>query len=110
VAVSVDVAIPCGLIISELVSNALAHAFPDGASGRVVVSVSRAEDEIAIAVRDDGVGLPAGYELRASPGLGLRTVLGIGEEQLRGRVEFGPPDRGFSCRLTFKDIYYSKRL
>jgi PAS domain S-box-containing protein len=110
VPVSVDAAIPCGLIISELVSNALVHAFPGGAPGSIDVSVSRDLDEISIGVSDDGVGLPAGYDLRSGPNLGLKTVLGIGEEQLHGRVEFRRPSKGFSCRLTFKDSYYTRRL
>jgi PAS domain S-box-containing protein len=110
VPVSVDAAIPCGLIVSELISNALVHAFPGGAPGSIDVSVSRSEDEISISVRDDGVGLPEGYDLRKGSRLGLRTVLGIGEEQLHGRMEFGSAARGFSCRLTFKDVYYPRRL
>ena len=110
VPVSVDAAIPCGLIVSELISNSLVHAFPRGAPGRIDVSVSRSEDEISISVRDDGVGLPPGYDLRKGSRLGLRTVLGIGEEQLHGRLDFGSAARGFSCLLTFKDVYYPRRL
>ncbi|MDA8427148.1 MAG: PAS domain-containing protein [Treponema sp.] len=110
VPVSIDAAIPCGLIVTELISNSLVHAFPFGARGRIDVTVSKSEDDITIAVRDDGVGLPAGYEVRSQARLGLRTVIGIGEEQLRGRMEFGGGSRGFSCRLTFKDVYYARRL
>jgi two-component sensor histidine kinase len=110
VPVSVDAAIPCGLIISELVSNSLMHAFPNDAEGRIDVSVDRVDDSISIAVSDDGVGVPSGFNPRSGPRLGLRTVIGIGEEQLRGRVEFGAASKGFSCKLTFKDVYYPSRL
>jgi two-component sensor histidine kinase len=110
VPISVDAAVPCGLIVSELISNSLAHAFPGGVAGNIDVSVSRDADGISIGVRDDGVGLSPGFELKRSPRLGLKTVVGIGEQQLHGRVVFGTEPRGFSCRLSFKDIYYPRRL
>jgi len=110
VSVSIDSAIPCGIIVSELVSNSIVHAFPEGGGGRVDVAVSRDGDDIEVSVSDDGVGLPSGFDPRSGVGLGLRTVLGIGEEQLHGRVEFGSAPKGLSCRLVFRDVYYSKRL
>lgn len=110
VPVSVDAAIPCGLIATELVTNALAYAFPGGAPGKISLLLSQAEGEISLAISDDGVGLPEGYAIATGTGLGLRTVQGIGEGQLRGRVEFGFAEKGFSFRLTFKDIFYPRRL
>jgi PAS domain S-box-containing protein len=110
VPISIDAAIPCGLIVTELISNSLVHAFPFGAKGRIDVTVSKIDEDITLAVRDDGVGLPAGMELRSQARLGMRTVIGIGEEQLHGRMEFGGKNKGFSCTLTFKDVYYPRRL
>jgi PAS domain S-box-containing protein len=110
VPISVDAAVPCGLIVSELVSNALAHAFPSGAGGGIDVAVSRDREAISLSVRDDGVGLPTGFDVHSSARLGLKTVVGIGEEQLRGRVVFGSAAKGFSFHLSFKDIYYPRRL
>jgi two-component sensor histidine kinase len=69
-----------------------------------------ADKEICIRVRDDGCGLPPGFDPRASTRVGLKTVIGIGEEQLRGVVGFGEEGGGFSFSLRFKDLYHPRRL
>jgi two-component sensor histidine kinase len=91
-ALSVDTAVPCGLILNELVVNALKHAFVGRDAGRVRVSM--AQDEagvVSLAVSDDGIGLPEGYDWRASGSLGLRLVLLL-VEQIGGSIdlEVGP--------------------
>jgi two-component sensor histidine kinase len=71
----VDTATPCGLILNELAGNALKHAFKGRTEGEVVVSLRRAEVGMAsITVRDNGVGLPEGFDWRKSSSLGLRLV------------------------------------
>jgi PAS domain S-box-containing protein len=106
VSVSVDSAIPCGILVSELVSNSLSHAFPAGMKGCINLEVGGSDGgELWIEERDDGIGLPEGFDPRRSPNLGLKTVVGIGEEQLHGHVSFGQAKPGFSCRVTFKDQY-----
>jgi PAS domain S-box-containing protein len=75
VALGVDKAIPCGLILNELITNALKHAFPDGRRGRIRVELSNAGAAgLRLAVSDDGVSLPAGFDLRTSSSLGLQLV------------------------------------
>jgi two-component sensor histidine kinase/integral membrane sensor domain MASE1 len=75
VPVPIQRAIPCGLVIGELVTNSLRHAFPDGRSGEILVEVRTADDGgIRIAVADDGVGLPPGFDPKDSPSLGWRIV------------------------------------
>jgi PAS domain S-box-containing protein len=70
-----DTSVPCGLIINELVSNALKHAFPGGRAGRVRLGLCRGADGIVVlSVSDNGVGLPAGVDVRAPRTLGLRIV------------------------------------
>lgn len=109
--VTADVAVPCGIIVSELVGNSISHAFPSRERGRITVSVKRSPSgEISIEERDDGVGLPEGYDPRKEGRVGLRTVIGIGEEQLHGRVDFDGKPGGFACRLAFKNLYYPKRV
>jgi PAS domain S-box-containing protein len=72
---SVDVAMPCGLLVNELVTNALKHAFPDGRPGTVRIALrSVGEHEVELAVADDGVGLPAEIEPRTAQSLGLELV------------------------------------
>ncbi len=70
-----DAAMPCGLIVNELVTNACKYAFPEGGSGEVYLSVSRApDDKLVLRVGDNGVGLPAGLDLRNATTLGLQLV------------------------------------
>ena len=70
-----DVAVPCGLILNELISNALKHAFPGDRAGDVVVTIGRAEDGSGlIQVADDGVGLPERLPTGPSDSLGIRLV------------------------------------
>ena len=63
----IDAAIPCGLIVNELISNALKHAFPDGRKGTIHISFMQDNDNHAtLAVEDDGVGIPDGFNFECS--------------------------------------------
>jgi two-component sensor histidine kinase len=73
-ALDLDRAVHVGLIVNELVTNALKHAFPRGARGEVVVHLRATADQIELAVRDTGVGLPPGLGLEQAKTLGLRIV------------------------------------
>jgi len=66
-ALAVDKAIPCGLALNELITNALKHAFPSGRRGTIRVELSKREEGmLRLVVKDDGVGLPAGTDIRLS--------------------------------------------
>lgn len=67
-------ATPLVLVLTELVHNALAHAFGPGRIGEVVVAAARCADALDVSVSDDGRGLPAGFSLEGSDGLGLQIV------------------------------------
>jgi PAS domain S-box-containing protein len=83
----IDKAIPCGIIVNELISNCLKHAFTDRPSGVIRVSLRKVTgDSLELAVEDDGVGLPEEMDLGESPSLGLRLVRTLAE-QLRGTVD-----------------------
>jgi PAS domain S-box-containing protein len=83
----IDTAVPCGLIVNELVSNSLRHAFPDGRAGHVAVSLGAQEHGFFIlTVVDDGIGIPA-EALRGGGSLGLQIVSMLAK-QLRGAIEF----------------------
>jgi PAS domain S-box-containing protein len=85
----IDQAIPCGLIINELVMNCLKHAFPDGRRGVVSVDLEIREPKTAcLRVTDDGVGLPAGFDPARVQTLGLQLV-GDLVGQLGGKLRFG---------------------
>jgi len=74
VALDLDRAIHVGLIVNELVTNAVKHAFPKGEAGAVTVTIRKAGEQVQLQVRDNGQGLPADLDLEHTTSLGLRTV------------------------------------
>ena len=86
--VGLDQAIPCGLVLNELVSNSFKHAFPPGHPGSIKIDASLNEEKIlAIRVRDNGRGLPPDLDWRNAATLGLKLVLSLVEGQLGGKVK-----------------------
>jgi PAS domain S-box-containing protein len=72
---NLETAIPCGLLLHELLSNGVKHAFPDGRSGTIRVSLRRQSSQAyVLTVQDNGVGLPLGFDVHASPSLGWQLV------------------------------------
>ncbi|MFX0065010.1 MAG: PAS domain S-box protein [Candidatus Hermodarchaeota archaeon] len=98
----IDTTIYCGLIINELVSNALKHAFADGNSGEILVKLSQEDENIVLIVSDTGVGFPEDLDLQTTDTLGLQLVLTLAD-QLRGTVELNTKNR-----TTFKVIFPEK--
>jgi two-component sensor histidine kinase len=97
----VDVAIPCGLIVNELVTNALKHAFPGGRTGVVRVSLRESTNGwLDLAVEDDGVGMPPDIDPRNTVSLGLDLVVTFAE-QLNAEVDI-VRERGTSFRFRFR--------
>jgi two-component sensor histidine kinase len=93
--ISQERAVPVGLIINELLTNALKYAFPDQRAGRVKVMFEREAQDYCLSVSDDGVGLVAGTE--AASGLG-RSLVRAMASQLRGSLEIGPgPNASGTC-------------
>lgn len=85
VPLEVDAAISCGLIVNELVSNSLKHAFPRGTKGHVEVRLRCEGPRVLLEVQDDGVGISPGIDLRSPSTLGLKLVC-ILAEQVHGTV------------------------
>ena len=82
-----DIAIPVGLIVNELISNALKHAFPDGRRGRVDIGLRRlGQTRCELTLRDDGIGMAAPLDPRHSDTMGLQLVHDL-TEQLHGSIE-----------------------
>ncbi|MFH1115274.1 MAG: PAS domain S-box protein [Pseudomonadota bacterium] len=99
----VGTAIPCGLIMNELVSNCLRHAFPDGREGQIHVRLrSTGVHRYELSVVDDGAGLPKELDYRQSNSLGLRLVTNLTELQLRGNLQVGSCN-GTTVRIEFQD-------
>ncbi|MBI3136373.1 MAG: PAS domain S-box protein [Bacteroidetes bacterium] len=85
VKLALDQAIPCGLILNELVSNALKYAYPEDEKGQILIEVSENNGKIALGVQDFGVGLPEGFQIENSESLGLSLVYTL-VDQLDGEL------------------------
>jgi PAS domain S-box-containing protein len=105
-----DQAIPCGLILNELISNSLKHAFPDGAPGRIHIGLKTVDERVEITIEDNGPGLPANFDQERDSNLGLQlveTLMG----QLDGTIERRSPPhprRGVAYFLTFGRTGFNK--
>lgn len=101
-----DLAVPCGMIISELVTNALKYAFPLADSKTadrvdcILVCMCHDQETYTLSVADNGIGLPPGFDLQSARTLGLTLVRMLGEHQLGGRYEIDQRD-GIRFTLTF---------
>jgi len=104
VPLTVDRAIPAGLILNELISNAFKHAFPDGRKGSLSIEGRRSGGSVVLEVRDDGVGMPEGADPARPKSLGLEIVA-ILTRQLKGTFEI---ERGCGalCRVTFPESHF----
>ena len=102
VSLSVDTAIPCGLILNELISNSFKHAFPDQRPGQINVSFRERDGNLVLTVRDNGIGMPAGLDFRNTESLGLQLVNTL-VHQLEGSIELESSD-GTAFKITFSGL------
>lgn len=98
VILNVNSAIPCGLILNELLTNAYKHAFKDKNDGQVAISFARENGQFVMTVKDNGCGLPLDYNKKQSLGI---TVIEALTEQLDGKSKF-TNNQGTHFELTFK--------
>jgi PAS domain S-box-containing protein len=83
----INAAIPCALVVNELISNALKHAFPNGLSGRISINLAHnGDNEVMLSVADDGIGIPKAFDIAQAATLGLQLV-SVLVEQLGGRFK-----------------------
>jgi two-component sensor histidine kinase len=99
---SLDQAIPCGLIVNELVSNALKYAFPDGKNGALEILFKQKDERLALMISDNGVGMGEHIRLEDMQSLGLQLVFTL-IEQLDGAVEYSS-HRGTKYLITFERL------
>jgi len=99
--IPVSIAVPVGLIFNELISNTFKHAFVNRKEGKIEVSLCASEKSISMTVRDDGVGLPEGFDINTTTTLGLHLVKILAEDQLRGKLEV-VSDEGASFKIEFE--------
>jgi len=101
--ISADTAIPLGLLVTELVTNAIKYAYGEG-GGVIAVTIRNADGRILLTVSDDGVGLPADFDLKAASrkSLGMRMI-GSLARQLRGTIAIENAERGTCAVLDIPD-------
>ncbi|HPG39923.1 MAG TPA: PAS domain S-box protein [bacterium] len=95
---SVDKAIPCGLILNELVSNSLKHAFPTGANGKLIITFTKKNKEFMLCVEDNGVGMDENKSPKDTLGLTLINVL---TQQIKGELT-RESNNGTKTTIKFK--------
>ncbi|KPQ41808.1 MAG: sensory transduction histidine kinase, partial [Candidatus Methanoperedens nitroreducens] len=105
IALGIDSSIPCGLIINELITNSLKHAFPDRRNGEikiVLTNINGHEYEYELIVSDNGIGLPEDIDFRKTETLGLHLVSMLAEDQLSGTIDLYQ-NNGTEFKIRFKD-------
>ncbi len=80
----VDQAIPAALVLNEILSNTYKHAFRGRKHGTVMITADRDEDNFHIIVRDDGIGIPTGFDINLANRLGLKLIRTLVQQQLKG--------------------------
>ncbi|MBF0553778.1 MAG: hypothetical protein HQK96_04390, partial [Nitrospirae bacterium] len=94
--------VPCGLLINELLTNAVKYAFPDGRKGEIFLTMHTVpENNVEIIVRDDGVGIPLDMDIRHNDSMGYSLITGLAEGQLGGKIELNR-NHGTEVKVRFE--------
>jgi len=100
VVMGVDLALPCGLILNELISNAFKHGFPNGGGEIKLTLQNGPEGKCTLSVEDSGIGVPSGLDINTGKSLGLRLVRLL-TQQIHGSFELVKSDPGTAAHLQF---------
>ncbi len=95
----VDSAVPCAIIINELVTNSIKHAFNGSKNGKIDVTMKMSADKYLLTVKDNGIGIPSGLNINESKSLGMHLINTL-SEQLDAELKFDN-STGTSCTLLF---------
>jgi PAS domain S-box-containing protein len=104
----INTSIPLGLIVNELVTNSLKHAFPRGRSGKIEINFHLQDDKYILEVKDKGIGFPEDIDYKNTDSLGLRLVT-ILTEQIEGVIEFNNTS-GTSFKIIFKEEKFDENI
>ena len=103
IAVELDAAIPCGLILNELITNSFKYAFPDKRRGSIIIKlISTGDNEIRITVKDNGIGMMQKIDINKADTLGMQLIHTIAERQLQGTISH-KVDNGTEWTLVFRN-------
>ncbi len=104
VSFGINLAIPCGLIINELITNSLKYAFSDGRKGEIKIELIKNNENIyELLVGDNGVGIPDDIDIGKTDSLGLRLVTMLVEDQLEGEIDL-KRNNGTIFKIKFKGV------
>ena len=100
--IDLERAIPCGLLINELLTNSLKYAFPNGGKGQIWIELEPDNDHMALTYRDNGIGLSKDFGFEDTQSLGLQLVRMLAVHDLRGSIELGNGHKnGMQCLIKF---------
>ncbi len=110
IALDINTAIPCGLIINELLSNALKHAFKANEKGKITITLHKIPDknsniEYEMIIKDNGAGIPVNFDIMESTSLGLQLVTNLIQHQLSSEFNLNRSD-GTEFKIRFKEMTY----
>lgn len=106
---NIETAHPCGLLVNELISNALEHGFPEQRKGNIWITLRQDSNrKIVLKIEDDGIGFPEDLDFRETESLGMQLVCTL-IEQLEGEIEM-KRDRGTCFELIFSELHYTNRF
>jgi PAS domain S-box-containing protein len=108
ITLSMDTAIPCGLIINELVSNSLKYAFPDDRDGKIKIKLKSIDDHFVLEIEDNGIGFPENFDIKDTESLGLKLVYSL-TKQIDGQLEILANEKT-KFRIIFSEIEYKSRI
>jgi two-component sensor histidine kinase len=100
--IDINSAIPLGLILNELVTNSMKHAFPGDRGGKISISFGKEEDEFVLKVSDDGIGFPPDLDYTKTNSLGMQLVTSL-TSQLNGKLKL-ENSQGTQFTITFKEL------
>jgi two-component sensor histidine kinase len=95
----INYAVPCGLIINELTTNALKHAFPGKRSGNIIIRCKKRNNTVELEIRDNGIGIPDNIPLQSKKSMGM-TLVNILTEQINGSISIRR-EKETSIKITF---------
>lgn len=101
--VDINTTVPLGLIVNELITNSMKHAFPNEMSGEIDICFKKINDHFLLDVKDNGIGLPEGLDYKNTDSLGLQLVNML-VDQISGKIELKNKN-GTEFKITFKEMY-----
>jgi PAS domain S-box-containing protein len=106
IVLNMDTAVPCGLIINELITNSIKFAFPSG-TGKITIRLCSEDEYFILSISDDGIGLPNNVDVENPQKLGLQLVKSL-TDQIEGKLEYNGKN-GTEFKIKFKELVYKNR-